>query len=140
MEHDTSIIDRVYYGWLAVFLCRIWQTWLHIVDKTQILGHDSNSSIDRLTNENIEKNICRAFDDDYDYSLKYNVNLLSKSEEDEDGAPYVSANGKSQLHGMRVFDTISPSLSNCYFRVETDGNKKYLHKQTALLAFNRWKS
>jgi len=44
VEHDTSIIDRLYYGWLAVFLCRIWQTWLHTVDKTQILGHDSKKT------------------------------------------------------------------------------------------------
>jgi hypothetical protein len=69
-------------------------------------------SIDLLTNENIEKTIYWAFDD-------------------EDGVTYVSANGKSQFHGMRVFDIISPSFSNSYFLIEIDGNKKYIHKQTA---------
>jgi hypothetical protein len=44
VEHDTLIVDRIYYSWLAVFLCRIWQTWLHTVDKIQILGHDSEKT------------------------------------------------------------------------------------------------
>lgn len=28
VENDTSISDRIYHSWFAVFLCRIWQTWL----------------------------------------------------------------------------------------------------------------
>ena len=75
-------------------------------------------------------------DGDYDYNLKYDVNVLSKSEEDDfsedqDDLPCVSANSKSQFHGMRVFDTISPSLSKSYFRINIDGKMKYVHKQTA---------
>jgi hypothetical protein len=42
VEHNTSITDRIYYSWLAVFLCRIWQTWLHTVDGKDILGSYSS--------------------------------------------------------------------------------------------------
>ena len=33
VEHGTSIIDRVYSSWFAVFLCRIWWTWLETFDE-----------------------------------------------------------------------------------------------------------
>ena len=36
VEHNTSIIDRIYHSWFGVFLCRIWLTWLHVVDETEI--------------------------------------------------------------------------------------------------------
>jgi hypothetical protein len=36
VEHNTSIIDRIYHSWFGVFLCRIWQTWLHAVDETEM--------------------------------------------------------------------------------------------------------
>lgn len=75
-------------------------------------------------------------DDDYDFNLKSNINIQSISQEDnssddEDSIPNVTASGKSQFHGMRVFDTVCPSLRNSYFHVKIDGNKKYIHKQTA---------
>ena len=53
------------------------------------------------------------------------------SSEDEDDTSTVEASEKSDFNGMRVFDTISPSLSNSYFRVKIDGKDKYIHKQTA---------
>ncbi|CAF2257375.1 unnamed protein product [Rotaria magnacalcarata] len=39
VEHNTSIIDRIYHSWFSVFLCRIWQTWLQIIDEKDILGY-----------------------------------------------------------------------------------------------------
>jgi hypothetical protein len=36
VEHNTTIIDRIYHSWFGVFLCRIWQTWLHVVDETEM--------------------------------------------------------------------------------------------------------
>ncbi|CAF3984908.1 unnamed protein product [Rotaria magnacalcarata] len=39
IEHNTSIIDRIYHSWFAVFLCRIGQTWLQIIDEKDILGY-----------------------------------------------------------------------------------------------------
>ena len=55
----------------------------------------------------------------------------SDSSEDDDDAPSVSANGKSQFRGMRVFDTVSSASAGSFFRIEIDGKRKYMHKQTA---------
>ncbi|CAF4106901.1 unnamed protein product [Rotaria sp. Silwood2] len=76
-------------------------------------------------------------DDESDDESESDVYMLSKpeeyssSEDETDDVPQITTNGKSQFRGMRVFDTISPSLTNSFFCVEIDGKKKYVHKQTA---------
>ncbi|CAF3730967.1 unnamed protein product [Rotaria sp. Silwood1] len=37
----------------------------------------------------------------------------------------------TNFQGMRVFDSINPTLAKWYFIVNINGTKKYLHKQTA---------
>lgn len=37
----------------------------------------------------------------------------------------------STFQGMRVFDSVNPTLSKSYFIVNINGVKKYLHQQTA---------
>ena len=312
VEHNTSVLDRTYHAWLAVFLCRIWQTWLHIADQKNFSGyysqktknslfitspahfsielnahclvsicllvcqHDlpnsvlsisnynsqscentfrlarslsgtfssivnftiekflkragklsvltklesqiqsgllkcplqfsrhhkqrrknaaaktslsNSSSSGILTYENIENTVWRAYDDAYallsglgvdkalekrkttnihqvssfvrtqfekkfkkvsyddddnlssddendelNYNVSSDANSLSTSDEesseDENDVSSISASSKSHFNGMRVFDTISPSVSDSYFCVEIDGKKKYIHKQT----------
>ncbi|CAF4531642.1 unnamed protein product, partial [Rotaria socialis] len=46
VEHDTSIINRIYYSWYAVFLCRIWKSWLDIIDEKDILGYNVENKKD----------------------------------------------------------------------------------------------
>ena len=48
VEQDTPIVERVYHGWLAVFLCRIWQTWLQLADEKDIPRHLSHKRKDDL--------------------------------------------------------------------------------------------
>ena len=48
IEKSTSILDRVYHAWLAVFLCRIWLTWLQVVDEKAIPRYLSNKKKDDL--------------------------------------------------------------------------------------------
>ena len=55
----------------------------------------------------------------------------SSIDEDIDEASSSFANSKSNVHGMRVFNTIPASLSSSYFRIDADGHVKYIHKQTA---------
>jgi len=309
VEHNTSILDRIYHAWLAVFLCRIWQTWLHTTDQKNLSGyysqkkrnslfitspahfsielnayclvaicllvcqHDlpnsvlsisnynsqscentfrlarslsgpfssivnftteqflkragklsvltklenqsqcdqlkcplqfpkhhkrrrktaaakkllfNSSSSDSLTYANIENTVWRAYDDAYallsglgvnealekkkttnihqvssfvraqfekkfenvsyddddsfssDDEDELNYDLSSDAttsdeelSEDENYVPSISASSKSHFNGMRVFDTLSRSVSDSYFCVEIDGKKKYIHKQTA---------
>jgi len=75
-------------------------------------------------------------DDELSYARRSDSSFLSSfdgnnSSEDEDDVPSVSASGKSQFLGMRVFDSISSTSAGSYFRIEIDGKKKYMHKQTA---------
>ena len=298
-EHNTPIIDRIYYSWFGGFLCRIWQTWLRVVGKEEISEFHSGETINnlfittpahfsielnahsllgicllviqqklpesalsisnyhsqscestfRLTRsmsgsfscivnftieqflkragklsvltdieqksesgqlkcplkfpkhhkrqrkraifkksavdlhanlfktDNIQKTIDQAFDDAYDhlagvdvnialemrrkntvfqvssfvrsqfnkkyknvpyddneiyssddeYNYKYEIdssgNIEEDTSEDEENISSLSASGKSQFHGMRVFDNIPPSLSKSYFSAEIDGKK-----------------
>lgn len=48
IDHNTSIIDRIYHSWVAVFICRIWQTWLHLVHKEDISESHSQMSKENL--------------------------------------------------------------------------------------------
>ncbi|CAF1682398.1 unnamed protein product [Rotaria magnacalcarata] len=48
IDHNTSIIDRIYHSWLAVFICYIWQTWLHLVHKEDISESHSQMSKENL--------------------------------------------------------------------------------------------
>ena len=65
------------------------------------------------------------------------INTVADSDDDSscddetENVSSISANSKSQFHGMRVYDTIPSSLAKSYFHVEIDGKRKYIHKQTA---------
>jgi hypothetical protein len=313
IEHNTPIIDRIYHSWLAVFICRIWQTWLYLVRKKDISEYHSQMPIENLfitvpalfsiemnahnlvaicllvhqqdlpvsalrfskyhsqsceatfrnarsmsgvfstvvnftteqflkragklsvladiqnqsesgqlscplqfpkhhkryrqsaasniavlsasthllTCDNIKKTIYQAYDDAYDLLSKLDVhiplkkakktemlqvssfvraifdrkfkkvscpddesylsddddessdkfssdiNTVANSDDDSscddetENVSSISANSKSQFHGMRVYDTIPSSLAKSYFHVEIDGKRKYIHKQTA---------
>jgi len=48
IDHNTSLIDRIYHSWLAVFICRIRQTWLHLVHKEDISESHSQMSKENL--------------------------------------------------------------------------------------------
>ncbi|CAF3314134.1 unnamed protein product [Rotaria socialis] len=48
INHNTSIIDCIYHSWLAVFICCIWQTWLHLVHKEDISESHSQMSKENL--------------------------------------------------------------------------------------------
>lgn len=75
-----------------------------------------------------------SFDNEYDYKYKIDSSANVDEEDtsdDEENVPSVSASGKSNFHGMRVYDSIPASQSNSYFRVEIDGKNKFIHKQTA---------
>ncbi|CAF4996626.1 unnamed protein product, partial [Rotaria sp. Silwood1] len=33
---STTTADRIYHSWLAVFICRLWRVWLHLVPKQEL--------------------------------------------------------------------------------------------------------
>ena len=63
------------------------------------------------------------YDDDHRIDPPGNV--------DEEDLCSISASGKTQFHGIRVYDYIPSSLAKSYFCVEIDGKKKHIHKQAA---------
>ncbi|CAM4835706.1 unnamed protein product [Rotaria magnacalcarata] len=62
-------------------------------------------------------------------------NGIDKEDSTEDDDNYVSDHlfkvSSTTFQGMRVFDSINPTLAKSYFIVNINGAKKYLHKQTA---------
>ena len=95
----------------------------------------------KYKNVSYDDNEIYSSDDEYNY--KYEIDSSGNIEEDtseDENISSVSASGKSQFHGMRVFDNIPPSLSKSYFSVEIDGKKKFIHKQTACWLFTDEKS
>jgi hypothetical protein len=36
IDTSTTTSDRIYHAWLAVFLCRLWRTWLDLTPKRQL--------------------------------------------------------------------------------------------------------
>ena len=55
---------------------------------------------------------------------------------DLDTLPDVSS---TTFHGIRIFDSIDNCQSESFFIVEVNGNKKYMHKQTANWYFSKTK-
>lgn len=36
IDSSISTVVRIYYAWLAVFICRLWRTWLNLVPKSSL--------------------------------------------------------------------------------------------------------
>jgi hypothetical protein len=75
---------------------------------------DSTSDGDDGTTENGTNNEDLSDDDDESYLNDHLFNVSS-----------------TNFQGMRVFDSINPTLAKSYFIVDINGTKKYLHKKAA---------
>ncbi|CAF1253288.1 unnamed protein product, partial [Rotaria magnacalcarata] len=99
-----------------------------------------------IKNQFEKKNKKLFYDDNETYSsddepseeLETNIKIIlnsddenSSEDDEEEDLPSISASGKYRFDGMRVINSVSPALSDSYFSVEIDGEKKYIHKQTA---------
>nr|ACD54737.1 unknown [Adineta vaga] len=61
VERDTSIMDRIYYSWMTVFICRLWWSWLYLtnVDELSMENFDNTKNpffITRAAYHSIEIN------------------------------------------------------------------------------------
>ena len=60
---------------------------------------------------------------------------------DDDNESYLNDHlfnlSSTNFRGMRVFDSINPTLAKSYFVVNINGTKKYLHKQTGAWLFSK---
>ncbi|CAF1048031.1 unnamed protein product [Rotaria magnacalcarata] len=97
-----------------------------------------------------EEEIENEFDDDdkneeqHQLDKRYSENNTTNEDEesmlidefDFDVLPEVSS---STVNGMRIFDSIDNCQNESFFSVEVNGQKKYLHKQTANWYFSKTK-
>lgn len=82
--------------------------------------------------------------DDSDEDAAENETDYDDSINGDDDEEYLSDHlfnvSSTTFQGMRVFDSINPSLAKSYFIVNINGTKKYLHKQTAAWLLSKEKS
>jgi hypothetical protein len=62
---------------------------------------------------------------------EYDANTESSSEDETEELFPSSSRKASQFKGVRIFNEISTSKMNSYFRIKNDGNEKFMGKQTA---------
>jgi hypothetical protein len=55
----------------------------------------------------------------------------SNNDQEESDSECLSNVSNCEFRGMRIYDTIKPSLAQSYFKVSINGQTKFLHKQTA---------
>ncbi len=84
---------------------------------------DSSSEEDEEITENGTDNEDSVNDDDDDNLSDHLVNVSTTT-----------------FQGMRVFDSINPTLAKSYFIVNINGTRKYLHKKTAAWLLSQDKS
>ncbi len=75
----------------------------------------------------------RAFDGPFSKGNRYNFVLNSNDSEDEcvqlENACAVSK--KDSCNGMRIYSTVADEHKKTLFKININGNNKYIHKQTA---------
>jgi len=57
--------------------------------------------------------------------------LDSDEDQEESDSECLSNVDNCTFRGMRVYDSIKPSVAQSYFKVAINGQTKFLHKQTA---------
>ena len=95
-----------------------------IVDYSHLDEHDTDFDSDS------DESDTEDTDHDDNYSDCDDVSVIEEDLEDDLSRQFFKIS-PATFQGMRVFDSINPSLAQSYFVIATDNKKKYLHKQTA---------
>ncbi len=88
-----------------------------INDNSQEEASDSSSESDN-----------EASDGEAEYSASSSD---SNNDQEESDSECLSNVSNCTFRGMRIYDTVKPSLAQSYFKVSINGQTKFLHKQTA---------
>ncbi|CAF1093782.1 unnamed protein product [Rotaria sordida] len=122
----------------------------------------SFEEVNRLAHQKLTRSQCKTFskrenqsnsdkqeeDEDLEQYLSQKqssgTNIMDDLDEplldDESGADTFSNVSNSTFNGMQIFDSISTHQTELFFPIEINGEKKYLHKQTANWYFSKTKS
>lgn len=88
---------------------------------------DSGSDVDTESDEDHE-DYDSADDEQDDISDEISPDDVG-SDEDENEEAWTST--KSEFHGIKIVDSINPTLKQSYFKIKINEKTKYLHKQSA---------
>ncbi|CAF3328733.1 unnamed protein product [Rotaria socialis] len=109
---NSITIDEV-----SIFIKNHLEKTIQINDSSQTASSDSESESD---------------DEQSSYDADYGSTLPgSDNDEDISDSECLSNVNNSTFRGMRIYDSIKPSVAQSYFKVTVNGQNKYLHKQTA---------
>ncbi|CAF3420055.1 unnamed protein product [Rotaria socialis] len=98
---------------------------------------DINQHFDKYLSQRSETRpptgpIFESDDEQSSYDADYGSTLPgSDNDEDISDSECLSNVNNSTFRGMRIYDSIKPSVAQSYFKVTVNGQNKYLHKQTA---------
>ena len=95
--------------------------------RTESSDSDSESDYDTIDVANDNEQEASDSEDEYE-------------SEEGIGSKYLSNVSNCTFNGMRVYDTVKPSLAHSYFKVLINDREKFLHKQTACWLLTHQKS
>jgi len=104
-----------------------------IVDYSRLNEHDPDFDSDS------DDSICEE-DEDTAENDTDNEGSINGDDDEEYLSDHLFNVSSTNFQGMRVFDSINPTLTKSYFIVNINGTKKYLHKQTAAWLLSKEKS
>jgi len=93
------------------------------------------NNIDSMANQESEQEYDTESDEEEEMSDSNECfDDISMYDEDQYNVDTTGQNelitNRTHFNGMRVFDSVKPTMKNSYFRMRINGNIKYIHKQT----------
>ena len=93
------------------------------------------NNIDSMANQESEQEYDTESDEEEEMSDSNECfDDISMYDEDQYNVDTTGQNelitNRTHFNGMRIFDSVKPTMKNSYFRMRINGNIKYIHKQT----------
>ena len=106
---------------------------------------EKNSMINDPSQRNERSTSSSESDSDSSTDLTEPIGTISDSDNDqedqeESDCECLSNVGDGEFRGMRLFDSVKPSVVQSYFKIAINGKTKFLHKQTACWLLTQEKS
>lgn len=113
----NKAVNSITMDEVSIFVKNHLEKTTQINDSSQAVSSDSDSESDDEQN---------SYDAEYD-----SMSSVSDNNEEIADSECLSNVSNCSFRGMRIYDSIKPSLAQSYFKVIVNGQNKYLHKQTA---------
>ena len=102
------------------------ETYKNLKKSNRLIDSATSNSVpdsDLVNNENDGYNSSNSDEENYYEDLS--------TDKDDDESDNTLKTNRADFSGMRILNSIDQAQRNSYFEVEINGNKKFLHKQTA---------